>query len=344
MDATPIKTESPQPGFGRARAKLINLALQGGGAHGAFTWGVLDRLLEDGRLRPAAVSGASAGAVNAVGLAAGLAEGGPEAARAKLAELWRAVADKARLNPLGNGSGATAMADLMTRVLSPYQFNPMDLNPLRDVLERLIDFDRLRRVPPVDLYIAATDVATGRARIFRNPEISAAAVLASACLPQLYRAVEIDGRHYWDGGYSANPPLMPLVRDARAGDTLVVQIERADEPEVPRRAPDILGRLNRITFNGPLLAELAEIEHCRQLAEGALWPGGALRRIARHRLHLIGAGEHTSRLPAGSKLSPDWRLLQGLRDSGRAAVEDWLARHLADIGRRATIDSAGRFS
>ncbi len=343
---------------GATRQKPLNLALQGGGAHGAFTWGVLDRLLEDGRFRFDGVSGTSAGAVNAVGFAAGLSEGGPEGARAKLETLWRAVSEKGQLSPLKsslsalsqegggrNWSTSHVMFDLMTRVLSPYQLNPLDVNPLRDVLEEAIDFKRLRRTSPVSLHIAATDVANGAARIFTEKEISVDVVLASACLPQIHQAVKIGRRHYWDGGYSANPALLPLVRDCRAEDTLLVQIDPSTEKDLPTRSSEIFDRLNRVTFNAPLQREIEMIHMCREMAgEGFTFGSRRRGRFQRHRFHRIEAARYTRDLAPGSKMSPDWELLCYLRDSGRTAARNWVKKCFPEVGARSTVDLAEAFA
>lgn len=328
----------------------LNLALQGGGAYGAFTWGVLDRLLEDGRTRFVALSGASAGAMNAVALAAGLLDGGPEGARRCLAAFWNAVSETARYSPLrphaavGEQPTGLVLLDLMTRLVSPYQFNPLDFNPLRDVLAATVDFQRLRRESPVELYIAATDVANGRLRIFRTREISLDAVLASACLPHLHKAVKVGRRYYWDGGYTANPPILPLVRAGAARDTLIVQTETTHDPKVPTSAPAIIARLNRLTFSGPLRREIELIEQIRGVAGDGIALGGALRRQVRaHRFHHIGAGDLSRELGSGAHLHPDRALIEKLRERGRAAAEAWLRRRLPDIGRRSSVDLAAKF-
>jgi NTE family protein len=263
-----------------AGGKRINLALQGGGAHGAFTWGVLDRLLEDGRLSFDGVSGTSAGALNAVTLAAGLAEGGLDGARRKLEEMWRAVSEAARYSPLRPLPYEAKLSDenadvpvryvgfdLMTRLFSPYQLNPLDFNPVRELLERTLDFRRLRRSAQVRLFIAATDVATGNARIFGARESSVDTVLASATLPQLHRAVNIGDRHYWDGGYCSNPPILVLVRHCRAEDTLIVQLNPSRDAEMPTTAQDIFARLSTIVFNAPLRREMEMIGLARAIAK-----------------------------------------------------------------------------
>src|SRR5258708_5095434 len=236
--------------------KNLSLALQGGGSFGAFTWGVLDRLLEQSSIAIDMVSGASIGAVNAVILADGLAEGGPAAARERLARFWTRVSDPSPFGRFGLTSATIAAFELSTRVFSPYQFNPLGLNPLRQILAEEVDFARLRRASPVRLLVAATRVKDGRLRLFRNDEITLDAVLASACLPLLHHAVEIEGESYWDGGYSANPPLRQLVIDSKADDVVVVQITPQKRAGVPHLSPDIVRRANQITFNSLLQKEI----------------------------------------------------------------------------------------
>ena len=337
-------------------AKPINAALQGGGAHGAFTWGVLDRLLEDGRVRFEAVSGTSAGAMNAVALAAGLIDGGADGARASLEAFWRAVSETARYSPLRphpldlrgdperhDASARVVVLDLLTRLLSPYQLNPLDFNPLREVLEETVNFRRLREKSPIAVFIAATDVATGERRIFDTGELSVDAVLASACLPHLHKAVKVGRRHYWDGGYSANPPILPLVDAGRAPDTLIVQLDPSREPEVPTTARAIIARINRITFNAPLRREVELIERLRDLAGDGFTVGGHSRRLRRHRFHHIEARNLSRDLGSASKLHPDWGMLCRLRDRGRTAADAWLRRNLSAVGDRSTVDLAAKF-
>ena len=346
------------PGKGvKAGPRAINLALQGGGAHGAFTWGVLDRLLEDGRLEIASVSGTSAGAMNAVSLAQGLMEGGPPLARERMGEFWRAVSATARYSPLRPHPFDPAAArdgqvsetrmvlfDLMTRLFSPYQFNPLDFNPLREVLEQSIDFRRLRRDSPVALYIAATDVATGKPRIFRDAELSVDCLLASACMPQLHRAVKVGRRHYWDGGFSANPAILPLVEDGLAEDTLIVQLDPAINAKVPKNARAIIARINHLTFGAPLQREIEAIEHLRAVAgEGWAFGSARRRRLRRHRFHHIAAGAAVRKLGPGSRLTPEWQVLCRLRDMGRAAAQAWLNQNHEAIGRRSTVDLTAKF-
>jgi NTE family protein len=317
----------------RVEKRALNLALQGGGAHGAFTWGVLDRLLEERQLSFDAISGTSAGAVNAVLVAAGLVEDGAAGALEKLARFWTGLCGA------GSGGGFLdtlpglqtlqhASLDLIGKFLAPAQFNPLDFNPMRELLRTLVDFDRLRREGP-GLFIAATDAATGRKRIFTRAEISLEAVLASACLPQIHQAVEIDGRQYWDGGYVANPPLLPLINPAKAEDTLLVQIIPLSGQGVPSDHAGIAEGLNRIIFNAPLRQEIAAI---------ALMASRKVGPFLRHRFHLVDAASSTATLPAGSRLVPDWRMVAKLRLDGREAADAWLAEHRSAIGRRATAD------
>jgi NTE family protein len=334
------------------KTKRINLALQGGGAHGAFTWGVLDHLLEQDTLELGWISATSAGAVNAVAMASGYAEGGREGARAKLRQVWEAVhkagvPDFIRLNPLLAGWSSLYSAPSMSRLFSPYDFNPMGFDPLRRLLEETIDFNRLRAASPVQLSIAATDVATGRARFFRNPEITVEAVLASACLPTFHHAVEIDGRAYWDGGFSANPDLVSLALNSPVGDTLLVLLNPTIKLGIPTSAQDIAAATNRLTFNAPLMRDIEIIQAARE-AEGG-WLQRRFRRptrltpLARHRFHLIEAGRHTSALPADSKLKPDWGLFTYLHGAGRTEAYKWLDGARSSIGRRSTVDLKARF-
>jgi len=322
----------------RIETRALNLALQGGGAHGAFTWGALDRLLEERRLAFEAISGTSAGAINAVLLAAGLVENGPAGALEKLARFWSGISH----NTGGDGfldalPGLQRLQhaglDLIGKFLAPAQFNPLDFNPMRDLLRSLVDFDRLRAEGPA-LFIAATDAATGRKRIFTRGEISLEAVMASACLPQIHQAVEIDGRQYWDGGYVANPPLLPLINPAKAEDTLLIQLIPLAGQGVPTDHAGIGEGLNRIIFNAPLRQEIAAIQ---------LMASRKVAPFLRHRFHLIDATPTTAGLPAGSRLVPDWRMVSKLRQEGRQAADAWLSSHRTSVGRRATADLAELF-
>jgi NTE family protein len=328
--------------------KSIKLALQGGGSHGAFAWGVLDRLLEDERLHIAAVSGTSAGAMNAVALADGIARGGPVEARKCLERFWSATSAAAQYSPIrrsifdifmGNWSLDTSptyiLMDHLSRILSPYDLNPMNLNPLRDVLARCIDFDNVNDPRGLQLFLTATNVRTGKPKIFRQPGIELDSVMASACLPFLFKAVEIDGEAYWDGGYMGNPALFPLVDECDAGDIVVIQINPFQRPDVPQTARDIQNRLNEITFNTSLLKEL------RSLA--FLWEIIHYENLERERfrdVHVHAIYDENTMLGLGvsSKLNAEWAFLTHLRNRGRETANDWLARHYDDIGIRNTLD------
>ena len=309
----------------------LSLALQGGGSFGAFTWGVLDRLLESGDVDFDTVSGTSAGAFNAVLLADGLAAGGRDAAREKLARFWERLSRTAAFGPFGSTAhfapgGAAGTFSLFTRLLSPYQYNPLDVNPLRVILNEEVDFERLKEASPIRLLIAATRVADGRAHIFRGSDINAEAVLASACLPLYHHAVTIENTAYWDGGYSANPPLLDLVSASEATDLLVVRITPMLSAETPTSSREILRRLDQITFNASLQAELEtlarHIDRSQQLTGLLSSEGRKLRRLA---IHHIAAEETFDGLADANATNLDWKFLTTLRDHGRAAAMAWLA-------------------
>ena len=317
--------------------KRLALALQGGGAHGAFTWGVLDRLLESDSCTIDAISGTSAGAINAAVLAAGYLDGGAAGARERLTLFWRRLADLARLNPLqptpfevmalGRNielSFAHVLRDVMARMFSPYQFNPLALNPLRDLLVRSIDFERLRAAETPRLFIAATNVETGEARIFGNAEISPDVLLASACLPAMQQAVRLADGYYWDGGFSANPPLLPLIEGSIADDILIVRLNPRSEKTLPVTAPGIQSRVNRIVFDAPLRRELEMIERLRHMVHDGAARSPLGRRLASLTLHTISEDEVMSGLGAASQLHPDWELVTYLKDVGRNACASWL--------------------
>jgi NTE family protein len=325
---------------------LIDLALQGGGSHGAFTWGVLDRLLEEPWLHIAAISGTSAGAMNAAVLADGWTDGGAEGARAALDQYWQRVSRAAAFSPLQRSpldrlmgrwtfdtSPVYIAMDLMSRLLSPYDLNPMGLNPLRSILAESIDFERLAR-SPIKLFVTATNVHTGRGRIFRNAEITADVLLASACLPTMFRAVEIDGEPYWDGGYAGNPTITPLIRESDAHDTILVQINPRERPETPRSAADILNRINEISFNSPLMKELRMIALLRQVADPGTGEGARWAQMRTHRI----ATDLLTQLGASSKLNAERDFLALLRTEGRRAASQFLHASIADLGKRSTID------
>jgi NTE family protein len=331
--------------------KASNLALQGGGAHGAFTWGVLDALLEDGRVSIPAISGASAGAMNAVVFAEGYTARGRDGAREYLHRFWLSVSEEGSLSPvqrklfdswfaaLGLAAPMQFWLDAMMHYSSPYEFNPLNLNPLRDHLAKMIDFEKLRATDGLKLFIAATNVHTGKGRIFTRNELTADHVMASACLPTLFQAVVIDGEPYWDGGYVGNPPLWPLFYDNACKDTIIVQINPIERETTPRTALEIQNRLNEITFNGALLGEFRAVSFITRLIDqGALRGKGYIRP----NLHRIDGADKLKAYAADTKSDTSWAFLTMLRDIGRAAVKAWLAEHFGAIGVTGTLDIRAR--
>jgi NTE family protein len=325
---------------------LVDLALQGGGSHGAFTWGVLDRMLQEPWLQVEAISGTSAGAMNAAVLVSGYMQGGAEGARIALDAYWGRVAEAAKFSPLQRSpldrllnrwtldtSPAYLAMDLMTRVVSPYSLNPFGINPIAQILRESVDFSHLGEAS-IKLFITATNVRTGRGRVFRNKEINPDVLLASACLPTMFQAIEIDGDPYWDGGFAGNPTITPLVRESDAHDTILVQINPRERLDPPRTAGEILDRLNEISFNSPLMKELRMIALLRAVAdpghgEGARWAGMRTHRVVSARLAEFGAS---------SKLNAEGEFLKLLKDEGRRSAEAFLAEHGDDVGKRSTTD------
>lgn len=319
----------------RRGTRKVNLALQGGGSHGAYAWGILDRFLEDGRIQIEGISGTSAGSVNAVVYAYGRMMGGVDGARAALAEFWK------RLSTSGAGFSnpqAFQAFKMMTGAVSPYQWNPFNWNPFREALEQAVDFERLRTCTTTKLFLAATNVESGKARIFTTPEVSADVVMASSCLPFLFQAVEIEGQHYWDGGYMGNPVLYPLFYDTRSRDVIIVHINPIARPGVPRLAHEIENRLNEITFNSSLIKELRAIAFVQKLlADGWLNPDfrGQLKNVL---MHSVRADKVLCDLTVESKFSLDWKFLQGLHERGRSTGRAWLAENYRHLGRRSSTD------
>lgn len=328
--------------------KIVNLALQGGGAHGAFAWGVLDRLLEDGRIAFEGISATSAGAMNAAVLADGLAAGGADGAREALESFWRRVSRSGMYSPLQptlydrlthnhslESSPAFVAFDMMTRLFSPYELNPFNNNPLKRTLEQSVDFERLRAQEAVKLFLSATNVRTGKIKIFRTDEASAEALLASACLPFVFQAIEIDGESYWDGGYMGNPALYPLIYECDATDIVVVHINPIVRAETPKTARDILNRINEISFNSSLMREMRAIAFVTRLIEDGAVTDGTMKQM---RIHSIDAEDFMRTLGVSSKLNPDWEFLTHLRDIGRSSADKFLDAHFADVGVRSSID------
>jgi NTE family protein len=330
-------------------AHPINLALQGGGAHGAFTWGVLDRLLEDERIDVEGISATSAGAMNACVLAYGMTLGGREGARAALANFWRRISHAAAFSPLQPTPFEKAIShrnldfsapfiffDLLTRLFSPYQFNPLNFNPLRDVLLQTVDFEMLRKATcKVKLFLSATNVRTGKIKVFDNDEIGPDAVLASGCLPFLFQAVEIDGEHYWDGGYMGNPAIFPLIYHCDSRDVIVVHVNPIEREGLPTTAGEILNRLNEISFNSSLMREMRAISFVTDLIDDGDLKGRKMRRML---VHAIAADDVMGELSVSSKLNADWEFLTFLRDIGRDRADAWLKGNFEKLGSESSVD------
>jgi len=328
--------------------KKINLALQGGGAHGAFTWGVLDRLLEDPRIEIEGISATSAGAMNAVVMAYGLFSGGRDSARQALSQFWRRIAESAAFSPLQptlwdrlahnhslEYSPAFMMFDVLTRLFAPRQFNPLNYNPLRDVLLDTVDFEALCTCDLIKLHLCATNVRTGKVRVFTNAELSADVVMASACLPFLFHTVEIDGEPYWDGGYMGNPAIFPLIYNCASRDVVVVHINPIMRDGVPQSAGDILNRINEISFNSSLMREMRAIAFVSKLIDEHKVSDPSLSRM---HIHAIEAEEFMRELGVSSKLNADWEFLTHLFEVGRERAGAWVEANFDRLNVESTID------
>jgi len=350
------RTEAGAPEKDTSGRRPICLALQGGGAHGAFQWGVLDRLLEADVLDIKAVTAASAGAMNGAALVSGLTTGGAEGARAALDKLWRETNQSGGKNVFGDSSiwsnvltpgwlKDTALwraGETLAMSMSPYEFNPFNLNPLDRVLKASIDFEAVR-TSEVKLFVAATAVRHARSRVFRSGEITDQVLLASACLPHLFQAVEIEGEPYWDGGYLANPPLWPLFYEDTPDDILLITLNAFERAEAPKAAGDIMDRLNEVVFNAPLVAELRAVAFVQELIqEGRLMPA-ARDRYRNILMHAIEADGWLGDLSLGSKFNTEWSFLKDLKTRGRAAADEWLASCFGDVGRTSSVDLQARF-
>ncbi|MFL6835062.1 MAG: patatin-like phospholipase family protein [Xanthobacteraceae bacterium] len=341
---------------GKAKAatdKRINLALQGGGAHGAFSWGIIDRLLDEEWLSFDGIVGTSAGAMNAAVMAYGLTVDGRRGARACLHQFWKTVSDAAKTSPLqpsfldkmmGPGnmdlSPAFFMFDTLSRVMSPYQLNPTNLNPLRDALAAVVDFAVLRRTPGNPLFICATNVRNGRMKVFERHEITVEAVMASACLPFIFQAVEVDGEFYWDGGYMGNPAIYPLIYNTETQDVLIAQINPINIPEVPKTAFAIADRINTLSWNASLMREMRAIHFVSKLIDGGFDDDGKLRKVF---IHTIDAEDELVKYSVSSKLNADWDWLQHLFRCGQERAEAFLSAHADKIGRESSTDIEAKF-
>jgi NTE family protein len=337
--------------------KKINVALQGGGAHGAFSWGVVDKLMEDGRVEFEGMSATSAGAMNATVFAYGHMVGGRDGARAALEKFWRDVSAAGRMSsplqptPIDAWLRAFGMREplayrafeYMTHVLSPYEFNPLNLNPLKKVLEGSVDFAALQGCTTTKLRLCATSVRTGKPRIFRNPEITPDAVLASACLPLLFQAVEIDGEPYWDGGFIGNPAIYPLIYDAESRDILIIHVNPIVRNEVPKRSSEIMNRMNEISFNSSLMREMRAIAFVSKLIDDDWLKPEMKDRLSRVHIHSIRSDDVMSAFSVASKYNTDWDFLTHLRDLGREAAELWLSAHFDDVNHRSSADIRGDY-
>ena len=333
--------------------KAVKLALQGGGAHGAFTWGVLDYLLEDGRLAVDAISGTSAGAINGVLVADGLMRDGGDGARERLATFWHHIGRSAQFSPfrrshidawMGNWnldfSPGFVLFDLLNRVASPYQLNPLNINPLRDILQQTVDFERVRHCNKTHLFISATNVETGRVKVFDHRRLTVDMVLASACLPYLFQAVEIDDVPYWDGGYMGNPVLFPFFADTPTTDIVIVQINPVERPGVPKSAVQIMNRVNEITFNSSLLKELRAVDFVHRLIEQGKLDQQHYTDVY---VHIIDGACEMLELSASSKMNAEQAFLEHLFEIGRRTAESWLALNHDHIGSRSTVNLRAMF-
>src|SRR4051794_23101500 len=342
------KPAAPRGLAGPKAEKTVSLALQGGGAHGAFTWGVLDLLIEDGRLAIEAVTGASAGSMNAVVLLDGWREGGPDGAREQLRKFWKRVSLEGVLSPVqrslfdqfigfwsAEGTPAQAWLNAWQQAATPYDFNPLDINPLRDALNELIDFASVRACTEAKLFVAATNVWTGKVHVFDGPSLTVDHVLASACLPTVFKAVEIDGEPYWDGGYTGNPALFPLFYEAESDDIVLVQINPVERRYTPRTADEIHSRLTEITFNANLLYELRAIGFVRQLIDEGKLSTDDYKRVLMHRIH---GGAALDAYAASSRLNARWDFFKKLKDLGRSSPRPWLGTNYEALGRERKLD------
>jgi len=329
----------------------VNLALQGGGAHGAFSWGVLDRLLEQDGLQIEGVSGTSAGAMNGAAMLSGFTRGGKEGARKALDEFWQAVSlyspialvhrtpiDKLMNNWNTDQSPSVAAFETLFSIVSPYQLNPINFHPLRPIIEKLIDFKALQACKQMKLFVSATNVRTGRNRIFDHHNLTPDALIASACLPTMFQAVEIDGDPYWDGGYTGNPALYPLIYQCATRDIAVIQVNPIERPGVPQTAGEIMNRLNEVTFNFSLMAEMRAIAFVQRLIDEDQLKGHEVNRLKRVHVHMIGDEADMLALGLSSKYNIDMEFLNYLKELGRKCADEWLHAHWDDLGKRSSID------
>lgn len=342
----------------QSEPKTLNLALQGGGAHGAFTWGVLDYLLEEPRIRLDGICGTSAGSLNAIAVAYGLTIGDEQTARDVLTEIWRKISDGAKLmspvKPLPmqkywkkmqpkENTFMFSVFEIFTNAFSPYQFNPFNINPLRSIIDSTIDVETVKRCSAIKLFITATDVYTGHAKVFKNQDMTTDVILASACLPFLFQSIVIDGRPYWDGGYVGNPSLWPLFYNTDTLDLCVVHINPIDRESTPKSSYEITSRINEISFNSSLMAELRSIAFVNKLINQEWLKPEYMNRLKNIRLHAIRADDELSAYSVSTKFQTDWPFLTSLRDYGRAAAKSWVEKNYDALGKHATVDIQSDF-
>lgn len=335
------------------RTKRINLALQGGGSHGAFAWGVLDRLFEDGRIAVEGIVGTSAGAMNAAVTAYGLALGGNSGARSALRRFWEAVAERGHWSIMQPSwldqlvspgsldfSPGWILMDTLSRMLSPYQMNRTNYHPLRDILSQQIDFEALRHTDGVKLFVCASNVITNRLHVFSGQEISVDAVLASACIPTMFQSIEIDGKHYWDGGYMGNPPIFPIIYNCTSTDVILIMINPIEVAQIPQTAQAILDRINTLSFNSSLMREMRAINFVNRLVEKGFDDNGRLKKML---IHCIDAEAEMSGLGASSKLNVSRDFLNRLFELGRRQADAFLTTNFKKIGVESSTSIEKRF-
>lgn len=329
----------------------VNLALQGGGTHGAFTWGILDKFLEDDIFNIEGISATSAGSMNAVVLAQGLMDGGSEGARALLHEFWHEMSEYGKktgitiktpmdllLQPYLHAPANFYLFHAMTGIMSPYQFNPFNYHPIADVLNKMINVEKLKKMSSIKLFICATNVKTGKIRIFNDDDLSVNAVLASACLPQLFQAVEVDGEHYWDGGYLGNPAIFPLIYNTNSADILILHTVPIYRDHIPDNLMDIATRLREISFNSSLMREMRAVSFVTKMIEEGWLKDEYKNKLKKMHIHCLRADKALAEFPSATVYVPDWDFLLTLRDLGRQAATDWINENFKYVGKKTTID------
>lgn len=347
------KAVAKEPAAKKTHKKHVNFALQGGGSHGAYTWGVLERFLEEEDLVIEGISGTSAGAMNAAVLVNGQAKGGRDGAIRLMEKFWRRISDAAAFSPIAknplermvtgwnmDASPTYHWLDLMSRIFSPYEFNPLNLNPLKNILDDMLDMSLYLDESSIKLFVTATHVTSGQARVFDNKQITSDVLLASSCIPFIFQAVQVEGEYYWDGGYMGNPAIWPLIYHCRSEDVMLVQINPIHNEQIPKSAPEIINRLNEITFNSSLIAEMRAIDFVSRLIHREKLSHQQYKDM---RMHLIYSREEMAHLNASSKMNTDWDFFQHLREIGREAAEQWLKDNKKQLGVRSTFDIRDKF-